>query len=142
MARTRAQPVIIPSLERAIHAVGLQLEGPLGHLGITEAEAHILGALANVHECSINELHASFGHKRSTLTSVLDRLEQRGLVKRAPHPTSRRSVLIRLTDRGEEMSRQVAAILLAIEAAVIEQVSQDDVRGFTRVVAAISESVS
>jgi DNA-binding MarR family transcriptional regulator len=34
------------------------------------------------------------------ITKQIDRLEKRGLVERAPHPTSRKSVLIHLTEAG------------------------------------------
>jgi DNA-binding MarR family transcriptional regulator len=140
MTRIEEHPLIVPSLERATHAVGLRLEQSLQELGITQAEAHILGALAEVRECSINDLHASFGHKRSTLTSILDRLEGRGLIVRAPHPTSRRSVMIRLTEYGEEVAERVTGILRSIEEAVAGRVSADDLHGFRRVVAAIESS--
>jgi DNA-binding MarR family transcriptional regulator len=118
------------------------MEQSLQELSITQAEAHLLGALVDVRECSINDLHASFGHKRSTLTSILDRLEGRGLVERAPHPTSRRSVLIRLTASGEDAAQRVTDILRSIEAAVAERVGPEDLRGFRRVLTALDESTS
>jgi DNA-binding MarR family transcriptional regulator len=120
----------------------MRMEQSLQELGITQAEAHVLGALADVRECSINDLHASFGHKRSTLTSILDRLEGRALIERAPHPTSRRSVLIRLTASGEDAARQVTDLLRSIEAAVVERVSPEDLHGFRRVLTALGESAS
>jgi DNA-binding MarR family transcriptional regulator len=116
------------------------MEQSLRELRITQAEAHILGALAEIGESSINELHAGFGHKRSTLTSILDRLERRALIERAPHPTSRRSVMIRLTESGVDAARQVSSILEAIEAAVAAHVSANDLEGFRRVIAALVEN--
>lgn len=140
MVRSRPHGRIVPLLERATHAVGLLMEGSLTELGITQAEAHILGALAETGKCSINDLYASFGHKRSTLTSILDRLEGRALIERVPHPTSRRSVMIRLTESGTDAARQVTGILEAIEAGVNARVSANDLEGFRRVVAALGES--
>jgi DNA-binding MarR family transcriptional regulator len=140
MVRVRERDLIVPALERATHAIGLQMEESLRELGITQAEAHILGALADIGACSINDLHASFGHKRSTLTSILDRLEGRRFIERAPHPTSRRSVMIRLTESGVDAARQVTGILEAIEADVVTHVSAGDLNGFQRVVAALGES--
>jgi DNA-binding MarR family transcriptional regulator len=139
MANAEDHVRIVPLLERATHAVGLHMEQSLHELGITQAEAHILGALAEIGECSINDLHAGFGHKRSTLTSILDRLEGRGFIERIPHPTSRRSVMIRLTESGTDAARQVTGILQAIEAAVAARVSPGDLEGFRRVIAALGE---
>ncbi len=116
------------------------MEESLRELGITQAEAHILGALAQTGASSINELHASFGHKRSTLTSILDRLEVRRLVERVPHPTSRRSVMIRLTAGGVEAARQVTGILESMEDTVVARVSSNDLEGFRKVIGALAES--
>jgi DNA-binding MarR family transcriptional regulator len=40
------------------------------------------------------------------ITSRLDRLERRGLVKRTRHPDDRRGVLVALTDQGREVLDQ------------------------------------
>jgi DNA-binding MarR family transcriptional regulator len=42
-------------------------------------------------------LHTTSG----TVTSMTDTLEQSGLIKRAPHPSDRRSIVLKLTRKGE-----------------------------------------
>jgi DNA-binding MarR family transcriptional regulator len=37
------------------------------------------------------------------MTSLIDRLEERGFVRRQPHPTDRRGVLLTLTDAGRDI---------------------------------------
>lgn len=106
---------------------------------MSQAEAHILGYLADVNRCSINDLHRDFGHRRSTLTSILDRLEGRGLVRRAPHPTSRRSVMVELTDEGRLTGGRIAALLDQLEATVRSVTTTRDMEGFYRVITAIEE---
>ena len=134
--------LIVPALERATHAVALWIERSLQDLRITQAEAHVLGYLAHARQCSINDLHASFGHKRSTLTSILDRLEQRGLVRRGPHPASRRLVMIQLTDAGQQIGQRISAMLHDLDAVVIERTGPGDVDAFSRVIGAIEEGVT
>lgn len=112
----------------------------LADLGVGQAEAHVLAYLAREQRCSINTLHAHFGHKRSTLTSILDRLEQRGWVWREPHPTSRRSVLVSLTDEGRYVGERVAAELDALDEAVAARTGRGDIEAFTRVIRAIEEA--
>jgi DNA-binding MarR family transcriptional regulator len=133
---------IIPSLERATHAVALWLDAALRHLGVTQAEAHVLGFLARTPECSINDLHRSFGHKRSTLTSLLDRLERRGLVRRGAHPASRRLVLVELTDAGRPVAAEVAAALRHLETRIAALVPAGDAAAFQRVLQAISSATT
>jgi len=53
---------------------------------------------------------------KTTVTSVLDALERRGLVDRQPHPTSRRSVLVAVTGRGRAACEEILARLHPLEA--------------------------
>lgn len=45
----------------------------------------------------------------SSMTHTLDRLVERGLVRRTPHPTDRRAMLISLTASGESMVAGIQA---------------------------------
>jgi DNA-binding MarR family transcriptional regulator len=56
---------------------------------------------------------AAMGIDRSTLVAVLDRLETRDLIERAPSPTDRRSHALMLTARG---SRYLDELLPRVEA--------------------------
>lgn len=69
-----------PSRERAPHLIGIYVERSAGELGITQAEAHVLAELYRHGPTQIATLHREFGHKRSTLASILDRLERRKLI--------------------------------------------------------------
>lgn len=44
----------------------------------------------------------------SATTELLDRLEQRGLLQRAPDPSDRRATLLTLTRQGERLQREAA----------------------------------
>ncbi|OPA76208.1 MarR family transcriptional regulator [Paenibacillus selenitireducens] len=46
------------------------------------------------------DLADEFGLTRGAVTQILDKLEQQHLVLRKPHPTSRRSIQIELTEKG------------------------------------------
>jgi DNA-binding MarR family transcriptional regulator len=132
---------IVPALERATHAVALWIERTFSDLRLTQAEAHVLGYLADHTPCSINDLHHSFGHKRSTLTSLLDRLESRGWICRMPHPTSRRLVQVELTDAGSPVAERVAAAVRSLEEHLLARVSQEDTTTFLRVIHRLEEEV-
>jgi DNA-binding MarR family transcriptional regulator len=132
---------LVQALERATHGVGLWGELVLGDLHLTQAEIHVLGYLRDAHQCSINDLHGSLGHKRSTLTSVLDRLEHRELVRRAAHPRSRRLTMVLLTAEGRSMAERIGAALESLEQAVVDRVGLADVDACLRVIAAIEEGV-
>ncbi len=139
-------PRIVPAIERATHMMALWVDRAFRDLRLTQAEAHVLAFLvshsASHSPCSINDLHRSFGHKRSTLTSILDRLEERGWIVRGMHPASRRLVLVELTDAGREVAQRVNAALLALEADVLARTGDADVAAFLRVLLALEEELT
>jgi DNA-binding MarR family transcriptional regulator len=130
---------LVPWVERAAHAIAIWIETALKDVGISQVEAHVLGYLAPLGRCSINDLHRDFGHRRSTLTSILDRLEGRGMVRRMPHPTSRRSVMVELTEQGRAAAERVSALLDDLDAAVRKATTTRDLEGFYRVLTALEE---
>src|SRR5678816_2098305 len=91
---------LVPFVHRTTHRIGLYLEAAETPLGLSQGEAHLLAHLAEAGPCSVAELHRAFAHKRSTLTSYLDRLEARGDVTRDVRPEDRRSFTVRLTRGG------------------------------------------
>lgn len=108
-------PQLASALEHATHTLGLWIERTFGDVGLTQAEAHVLAYLARHPQAAINDLHTSFGHKRSTLTSILDRLEARGWVARGAHPASRRLVAVELTEAGQALGERISEAMRAVE---------------------------
>ncbi len=51
----------------------------------------------------MKELAKKMGVTTGTLTVMVDRLEQQGLLQRTPHETDRRSYLIALTQKGQAL---------------------------------------
>ena len=134
---TRAKLIAIPRIERAAHAVGLYVAN-LPRLELTQAEAHVLAFLHPRSEARINEIHEAFGHRRSTLTSVLDRLEKRKLVERTSDPDDRRGVVVALTSSGVALSKDVFAALRSLESTALAKFSKSDVAAFVRVLDALT----
>jgi len=132
---------IVPALERATHAVALWIERTFADLRLTQAEAHVLAYLADHAPCSINDLHHSFGHRRSTLTSLLDRMEQREWVRRGAHPTSRRLVLVDLTDAGRPVAERVQTDVRELEQRIAARAGIQDVAAFQRVIQAVEQAI-
>jgi DNA-binding MarR family transcriptional regulator len=128
---------LIASLHKATHQVGLYIHRELSGIGVSQAEAHVLSFLSERAPCSIADVHHSFGHRRSTLTSILNRLEDRGLVAREIHPDDRRSYLLRLTRKGKPLATKVRRSLERLEAAALRGATQQQVAAFVAVVEAI-----
>ncbi|MEV0290122.1 MarR family transcriptional regulator [Kribbella sp. NPDC050820] len=68
-------------------------------LGLTPQQAHLLCVLL-AGPLGMTDLSRILSIERSSLTSMVDRLERRDLVARIPHPTDRRACQIELTAPG------------------------------------------
>jgi DNA-binding MarR family transcriptional regulator len=129
---------LVPPIHRATHRIGLYLAA-LGEAGLSQGEAHILALLAASGPSTIAALHVGLAHKRSTLTSILDRLADRGLITRAVGEADRRTFVVTPTAEGRVVAARVLQHLEQLERAVHARVSASDVRGFLAVLAAVEE---
>jgi len=128
---------LIAHLHKTTHQVGLYIHSELSEIAISQAEAHVLSHLSARGPCSIADVHHSFGHRRSTLTSILNRLEDRELIAREIHPDDRRSYLLRLTREGRGLATRARRTLERLEAGALSCVNEQQVAGFVAVIEAI-----
>lgn len=132
---------LVPDVHRAAHGVALLLERA-PELGVTQGEAHILAHLATAGDCTVGELHRALAHRRSTLTSILDRLERRGLLTREVSETDRRSFVVRLTRQGRTLAGRVHALLEGLESRALAGLPDGALSGFRAVVAALQRAAA
>jgi len=76
---------------------------------ITPVQYSLLSALGDHGEMDHNSLALEIGLERTSVSEVLPRLENRGLISRTQSETDRRVRLIRLTRQGKELLRKMAA---------------------------------
>ncbi len=123
---------LIFSIHRATHRIGLYIQrhGP----DLTQAEAHILCHLHEFPDSSVSALHRAFAHKRSTLTSVLDRLDARGLITRESSLKDRRSFVVKLTASGKRKAARIHRQLESLEAQVLRANDRRAIESFGQVI--------
>ena len=126
---------LIPSIHRATHRIGLYL-GELRE-GLSQGEAHILALLMASSPSTIKDLHRGLAHKRSTLTSILDRLVDRGFVTREVGEADRRTFVVALTPAGRKVATRVMRHLTDLEKTVLKRVKSSDLLAFKKVVAIV-----
>ena len=126
---------LIPSIHRATHRIGLSLARLREH-DVTQGEAHILAHLAGGPK-TVGELHRALAHNRSTLTSILDRLQARGLVTREVSAADRRTFVVKPTPHGRIVARSVIKHLAGVERTALAGIPPADIRTVQRVLDAI-----
>lgn len=112
-----AEPVAL-AVEAAVSAIQRWLTRPdvrramaTGSQVLSATESWLLRRIAERGPVRMSELARWQNVDRSTMTVQIDRLQQRGLVQRAPDIADRRVVLVSLTDAGRHAharSREVA----------------------------------
>jgi len=63
-----------------------------------------------------------------TVTSMTDTLEQSGLIERVPHPSDRRSIVLKLTRKGERRFSSAAQTHRAQAVAAMSELSPDEMQ--------------
>jgi DNA-binding MarR family transcriptional regulator len=133
--------LVIIELQRATHAAGVRLEELLGDIGLSQGEAHVVALLADGANHTVGELQRGLGHRPSTLSGILDRLESRGLIRRALNDADRRSFLISLTRLGGAAGRKVTEALYTVEQDALEHIAERDVAAFHVVARALAQNI-
>jgi len=126
-------------LHKASLQISVYLESRTRELGVSPIEGHVLTYLRSYAPASIGDLVRVFGIKQSTFTSLLDRLEQAGFVRRTINPGDRRSFLIHISDEGRELAARLNRLLKTLEDDIRQRVEARDVKGFHAVMGAIED---
>ena len=130
---------MIAQLEAATHRVVDHLAAELRELGLTPGEVNALAHLRAERPLAVAELQAVTGQRPSTLTGVIDRLERRGLARRAVNARDRRSFVLELTPEGERAAARVRDAFSALEERMLARVGERSLAGFLRVLEALEE---
>jgi DNA-binding MarR family transcriptional regulator len=129
----------VSPLHKATRQIGEYLAEDCRRLGVEPGEGHMLSYTNLYGPCPPAELVRVFGYKPSTLTGMLDRLEEKGLVVRDPNPEDRRSFLIRVTDEGASIATRLRRRLEDFEEDVRQRAGPRAEKGFQAVLRAIAD---
>ena len=101
-----AQQPFLPLLQifsAAYQAFSFYDQRHLRTLGLTASQAEVLFTLGNQPPMSCKEIGINTLITKGTLTGVVDRLEERGLVRRQFSSEDRRSIRVTLTETGSAL---------------------------------------
>lgn len=102
MSRTRKHDKAIAALRDLILASEAYRQAVAHHLGLGVTETQAMSNLIASSAMGQTELADALGITTSSVTSLIDRMEAAGLVKRQPHPRDRRRTVVQLTKYGRE----------------------------------------
>ncbi len=104
------------------------LDAELAPFEITAAQMIVLGTIAEGEADSAAGLCKGISYDPGAMTRMLDRLEQKGLLRRTPRPDDRRTVSLELTAAGRALYPQLSAAKHAVQARFLRGFTKEDVR--------------
>ena len=117
---------LIP-LSRRLHQVCMATAAEVLESGdLTPAEFGSLNWLEETPDLDQNGLAARLGIDRSSASSLVFSLEEKGLIERRVNPTDRRARLLRLTEKGAELRARFRPAALAAEARLLSALQPDE----------------
>ena len=93
--------------------------------GITPVQYAALTAVDRQQGIDQRTLARTIGFDTSTIGSVIDRLEARGLMQRNAHPDDRRVRLLTITAEGEQLLQQVEPGMLRAQERMLEPLAPE-----------------
>jgi|GEM_PF-1143192 len=120
-ASLRDNPIFLT--QRAALALAARSRKALKARGIEDinpAQLSILAAIEEGDGTTATELSRVVMYEKSTLTPLLDKLEEAGLLLRARDPKDGRVQRLFITKKGRKRRREVEAVVAALTASIIE----------------------
>jgi DNA-binding MarR family transcriptional regulator len=131
---------VVLALQRATHHTLHALSAALADLSLSAAEINALANLGDGGTLSVRQLSERTGTRASTLTGLLDRLENRGYLVREVDPADRRSFRLPLTDLGREVAARALAAIADLEREALSRLDATQLAGYHAVVIALQEA--
>ena len=93
----------IATVDRSYQSI---MEKALVHVGLDIPSWRVLMILHNMRSASVSEISNHSVVKLSTMTKIIQRMQNEGLVTSAPSDKDRRVTVVTITDKGEKVGRQ------------------------------------
>ncbi|HYH22361.1 MAG TPA: MarR family transcriptional regulator [Azospirillum sp.] len=114
------------NLRKAQVAVFQNFQNAVAPHDITPGQFGVLIMIKENEGLSQSDLGAAVGIDRSTMVAVIDRLESRGLVIRAPSPNDRRSYALKLSADGEKLLEELVPRVREHDQSMVKELSAEE----------------
>lgn len=128
---------LVSPLHKALRQVTAHVEERADDMA--GSDGHLLAYVQRYGPCAVGALREVFGLPPSTLTSVLNRLEDGGYIRRELNAEDRRSLLVRATRKGRGFVARAGRTLEEFERGVRDRVPPDAIEGFIEVLRTIED---
>ncbi|MDQ0111075.1 MarR family winged helix-turn-helix transcriptional regulator [Paenibacillus harenae] len=111
------------------------------HSDVTPEQWSLLITLDGKDGISHKELAQRAEKDPANITRLVDQLEKKSLVRRAPHPNDRRSLLLHLTELGRSTAHALAPIEAAYVGQIVSGLSPEEIQAFMQFMGKINRNI-
>ena len=104
------------------------LDRELSKFDISAAQLIVLASVANKEADSAASLCKSISYDPGAMTRMIDRLEQKGLIRRTPNADDRRATNLEITTAGRALYPQLLAAKESVQAQFLRGFNKEEVR--------------
>ena len=130
---------VLRELAQAYHAFSAYSAAHVRQLGLTSAQFDVIATLGNTQGMPLTQLAQKTLITKGTLTGIIDRLEEKGLVRREVPVGDRRSFRAVLTPEGEVLFSRVFPTHIAYLRQAFADVDADDLEQVRRTLRALRD---
>lgn len=131
-----------PLLRRAWYSLNQAFRRRVAHLGITPDQFTVMRTLleGDAQGMTQRQLTETMSSDPNTVASMLQRMENAGLVLRAPHECDRRAHRIRLRATGQKKYETARAIAIELQTEVLSVLPANAREDFLRHLASVADA--
>jgi DNA-binding MarR family transcriptional regulator len=132
----------VDSLRRILRALRIAARETLATAGVSAAQLFVLNALVDGEAASLSDLAERTMTDRTSVTAVVDRLVQGGLVTKGTSQEDRRRASIRITPKGRTVLRGAPRPPTALLVEALERVAPADLKRLERGLHALTQTMA
>lgn len=111
MDSTNSVDKVLISIRRIIRAIDIHSHKLIQKYGLTIPQIIVLKAIDQANEPTVGAIAKAVNLSQATVTNILTRLQERGLVERKKLPPDKRRVLLKVTDEGRKTLAKSPSLL-------------------------------
>ncbi|MBR6405474.1 MAG: MarR family transcriptional regulator [Lachnospiraceae bacterium] len=131
-------------VKQVYDAVGKKLNNSLRETGLTHVQLGVLIALEHTEEkqLRLKEIEKIFHVSQPTVVGVVDRLEEKGLIRTIRDPSDKRVRLAELTESGLEKCRHEYEVLTDTDELMVQGLSEKEQEELRRMLRLMRENLA
>jgi DNA-binding MarR family transcriptional regulator len=129
---------VLSPIHQANRQASICIDTLLADLALSAQDGQLLAFVAARDGVPVTAIVRLLGVSKSTVTSILQRLEDSGMIRREENPEDARSALLFATSKGRRLGVAARDRVLQLEKRIAKRVSEPDLRALARIVEAVS----